>query len=261
MRDIFLEETQARIEESAEKAKSNIEQRLPKKFYKDVSVELRDGDHVLLLDGRGAKTPSRKPISLPHGELAESVAQEWRDQDELIDPRTMPLTRLVSAAIEGGQKSLDGQRDEILRYAGNDVLCYRASHPDELIARQVECWDPVLDHFTTAHGMKFVLTQAILHVEQPKANDAKMSDILAGFDLFGLTAVSSLMNLCGSALLPIAMAQGVISASQTWDAAHIEEDWNIGQWGSDSEAQERREMRRKEFDAGVSVLGFLHPRD
>lgn len=257
MRDIFLEETQSRIEDSAERAKSNIEQKLIKRFYTEVSVSAQDGAYRLLLDGRGAKTPSRAPLALPNEPLAQAVAQEWRDQDKLIDPRTMPMTRLTNAAIEGGAGSIDAQVEEILRYAGNDLLCYRAENPDGLVARQGELWDPVLDYFRDKHGLKFVLTQTITHVAQPRGNEAKVRVMLERFELFGLSALSSLLNLCGSALLPLALAHGAVSGDAAWAAAHLEEDWNIEAWGQDGEAQERRVMRRREYDAAVSLLGFM----
>lgn len=261
MRDEFLNQTQERIIASADAAKSNIEQRLPKRFYTEVSVEARDDGHVLLLDGRGAKTPSRRAICLPDAGLAQAVAVEWRAQTEFIDPRKMPMTRLVNAAIEGGVESLADQCAEILRYTDNDLLCYRAVQPDDLIARQEDLWDPVLTHFTDVHGLKFVLTQGILHVDQPPANVVKLGDVLAALSLFEITAISSMMNLCGSALLPLAVAQSVVSGGDAWVAAHVEEDWNIAKWGQDAEAIERREMRRGEFDAGVALLRFLRSGD
>ena len=77
---------------------------LPKRFYTDVSVEPRDGAFVILLDGRPVRTPRQSTLALPTREAADLVAEEWRAQKDLIDLSTMPVTRLVNAAIDGVEK-------------------------------------------------------------------------------------------------------------------------------------------------------------
>ena len=39
-----------------------------------------------------------------------------------------------------------------------------------------------------------------------------------------------------------------------WAAAHIDEDWQMSQWGKDDLALERRAFREAEFRAAVTVL-------
>ena len=57
----------------------------------------------------------------------------------------MPLTRLANSAIDGVAKTLDETRAEIARYAGSDLLCYRAEAPEALVAMQARPSIPVLD--------------------------------------------------------------------------------------------------------------------
>ena len=45
--------------------------------------------------------------------------------------------------------------------------------------------------------------------------------------------------LTGSALLALAVALGRMTPQQAWQAAHVDEDWQISQWGQDQEAAER----------------------
>ena len=42
----------------------------------------------------------------------------------------MPLTRLLNSAIDGVAHTMAETRADILRYAGSDLLCYRAEEPD-----------------------------------------------------------------------------------------------------------------------------------
>ena len=48
------------------------------------------------------------------------------------------------------------------------------------------------------------------------------------------------MTLSGSALLALALAAGRLDAEAVWGAAHVDEDWNLAQWGRDDAAMARR---------------------
>ena len=61
-------------------------------------------------------------------------------------------------------------------------------------------------------------------------------------------------TLTGSALIALAMARGALSADAAWQAAHVDEDWNMVQWGRDEMAMARREFRYAEFQAAATVL-------
>jgi chaperone required for assembly of F1-ATPase len=50
------------------------------------------------------------------------------------------------------------------------------------------------------------------------------------------------------------MARGALSADAAWQAAHVDEDWNIAQWGRDEMAMARRDFRLAEFQAAATVL-------
>ena len=45
-----------------------------------------------------------------------------------------------------------------------------------------------------------------------------------------------------------------INADTAWNAAHVDEDWQMSQWGQDQLALERRAFRAAEFQAAVTVL-------
>ena len=67
-----------------------------RRFYKEVAA----ADGKIRLDGRPVRTPARNVLVLPSEGLAQAVAEEWRAQDDRVDPRTMPLTGLANAAID-----------------------------------------------------------------------------------------------------------------------------------------------------------------
>jgi len=72
-----------------------------------------------------------------------------------------------------------------------------------------------------------------------------------------LAALHSMTTLTGSALLAIAVWKGELTAAEAWDAAHVDEDWNIAQWGEDAEAKARRARRWSEMDAADRLIRAL----
>jgi chaperone required for assembly of F1-ATPase len=67
-------------------------------------------------------------------------------------------------------------------------------------------------------------------------------------------------TLTGSALLALALHRGVLEPDQVWAAAHVDEDWNIEQWGVDDEVAARRAARLVDFKAAARVLRSVNAR-
>jgi chaperone required for assembly of F1-ATPase len=94
-------------------------------------------------------------------------------------------------------------------------------------------------------------------VAQPEAAAEAVERALAGLDAFALAAHHVMTTLTGSALLAFAHAGGRLTAEEAWAAAHIDEDWQIGQWGEDAEADARRDRRWAEMQAASRLLALL----
>ena len=241
-----------------EAARRGARPALIKRFYKQVSVGEREGGFAILLDGKPAKTPAKNVLALPSRALAEAVAAEWAGQGEHIDPAAMPLTRLAHAAIDGIAGSAEAVAAEIVSYSGSDLVVYRATGPEDLVAAQAKHWDPVLAWAGETLGARFTLAEGVKHVAQPEAAiKAVRAEIARYQSPFQLAALMSLTNISGSALLALALAHGRLSADEAWAAAHVDEDWNVKRWGEDAEAKARRAARRLEFNAAVRVLALL----
>ncbi|MGB3556744.1 MAG: ATP12 family chaperone protein, partial [Jannaschia sp.] len=116
-----------------------------RRFWTDAEV-VREGDgFAVRLDGKPVRTPAKAPILLPSRALAEGIADEWRAQTEMVDPLSMPLTRAANATIDKVMPQRAEVAANLAEYGGSDLLCYRATDPDALIAAQAAAWDPPLD--------------------------------------------------------------------------------------------------------------------
>ena len=226
---------------------------LPRRFYTDVSLGVSGPPpgHVILLDGRKAKTPGNRELCLPTAALAEVVATEWASQSTHIDPARMPLTRLVNTAIDGVADRRAEVAADVVKYAGSDLLCYRAAYPEGLVARQRWLWDPILEWSTTLCGAQLAVGTGLMPVAQADQAIQRLAAAVTPLDAFRLTALHVMTTLMGSALLALAVVQGRLPPEAAWEAAHVDEDWQIAEWGADAEATVRRERRWQEMQAAA----------
>ncbi len=239
-------------------AQANMRPEPVRRFYRNVEVREADGRHALTLDGRGARTPGRNPLAAASGPLMLRVAEEWARQGERLDPADMPLTRLLNSAIDGVARTMEETRAEIVRYAGSDLLCYRAGEPESLAERQRLAFDPVLDWAARTLGARFALTAGVTHIDQPAATLAAVNRAVERFeDPAALAALSVVTTMTGSAILALATAAGRLSAADAWRAAHVDEDFQNEIWGVDDEAMARRAARWREMEAAAAVLADL----
>lgn len=256
MRD-FLEDADKHRDDGYGRAQHHAKQELPKRFYKEVGVGTAGDGFAVTLDGKSPRTPGMKPVVVPSEALAKAMAIEWAAQREFIDPGAMPIVRLINSAIESGEDRNQAFRDEIVKYAGNDLLLYRAETPRELVAEQERLWDAALVKLARHFSVSFQPTIGILHQPQPAATLTHLHGALADETLIPLVAMVSLTGITGSGLLAVALRHRLLTPDEAWAAAHVDEDHNVRLWGEVAEATERREKRRKDYDAAASVLEML----
>jgi chaperone required for assembly of F1-ATPase len=235
-------------------AQAGMKPVLPKRFYKQAGVEERDGQFLLTLDGRTAKTPSKQPLAVSTRGLAEALAEEWQGQGGEIDPSTMPITRIVNSAIDGVAPRQAEVVDDLVRYAGSDLVYYRASEPERLAQSQDNAWSPVLDWAKDSHGARFILGEGVMHVAQPEESIAAIRKAVEGIKSpFALAALHVMTTLSGSVLIALAHAAQQLDVDQAWAASHVDELFQESVWGQDYEAMERRHRREAEFKAASRV--------
>lgn len=228
---------------------------LPKRFYTSVDIGEADGSFHLLLDQRPARTPGKNLLAMPSARAAALLAAEWEAQRTLIDPAVMHVTRIANSAIDHVSHARLAVIDEIVRYAGSDVICYRAGDPRALVARQTLVWDPIVDWAREDLGIRLNLAEGVMFVAQPAQSVERLRDIVLGFtDPLALSALHVITTIGGSLLLALAVERGRLSASEGYDASDLEADFTAEVWGEDAEAAERRRLRKIEFEAAAALL-------
>ncbi|MGH6811037.1 MAG: ATP12 family chaperone protein [Methylocella sp.] len=241
-------------------ARRDLNKALSRRFYKEVTVQQRDGNFVLLLDGRAVKSPGGYRLALPELAAARVLAEEWSAQGETIDPAAMPLTRIVYSAIDGVARELDATVDEIAKYAGADLVCYRAAEPRALAEAQAAAWDYILAFAREKLGAHFVRTEGVVFADQPEPARAAVKEAVERIANggpaapFALAALSVMTTLTGSVLLALAVAHGARAPAEAWTAAHVDEDYEMRAWGEDAEALRRRARQWREMEAAARLF-------
>ena len=228
-----------------------------KRFYKDVSVAPAENGFAVLLDGKAVKTPARNVLTLPTKKLAAAIAAEWRGQGDEVIATTMPLLRLANTVIDGIAANREQVIDAILRFGENDLLCYRAHQPPELVSRQRAGWEPWLDWAHRKHGAQMTVAEGLTHVDQTPEALAALRRALEGLDAFTLGGLHVVASITGSTVLALAVAAGEISGAQAFELSRIDEIYQAEKWGEDTEAVKRATALAHELDKAVELSAFV----
>src|ERR1051325_1432654 len=177
MRELFGDIFGTEPLDPTEAARRNMRPTLRKRFYENAAIG--DGPpYAVLLDGRVVKTPAGGTLAASSAAVAQAIAAEWNAQGERIDPATMPLTRLANTVIDGVAPNPQPVAEEVAKYLGSDLVCYRADAPEGLVAAQARHWDSVLAWTRAAHGARFVVSEGVMFVAQPEGAIAAVRAVI-----------------------------------------------------------------------------------
>ena len=219
-----------------------------KRFYKDVTVAPQDGGYAVLLDGRSIRTQGGgKPQIVPSEALARRLAKEWADQGETIDPARFVARDMADHAIDTIAPDPSTVVEKLLAYAETDTLCYRADPDEAFWHRQQEVWEPLVLALEQREGVRLERVCGIVHRPLKGETLDRLRARLVAMDPFTLAALENLTALAASLTIGLAALEPEADADALWDAANLEEDWQIERWGEDEEAAERRAHRRDSF--------------
>ncbi|GHF24627.1 ATPase [Kordiimonas sediminis] len=228
-----------------------------KRFYKTVIVVPADGGHKIQLDGRDIRTPKRSTVVVPSERLATAMADEWAAQEDTIKPEDMHLNRLANTAIDRVATQKDAVVDELVGYAQSDLICYRADHPKELVARQAKEWDPVLDWVRDTFGVDLKTTTGVLHVAQSDQDVQRIKTAIDALDAYEVSGLHALTTGFGSVALALACLREGRDFEACWTASRVDEDFQRDKWGADAEADAVRNALYSELKVADKYLKLL----
>jgi chaperone required for assembly of F1-ATPase len=225
-----------------------------KRFYKDVTSQATDGGWHVLLDGRLVKTPGKAPLLLPSQRIADAIAGEWAAQGDTIDTHAMPITRYANTTLDRVIPRRSEVVDDIAKYAGTDLICYRAQFPADLVGLQAEAWDPLVAWARRRYDAVLRVTAGVMHAPQPDATLAALRRAVNGTQSWALAPLHSAVSITGSLVIGLALLDGELGADTAWRAGQLDELYQIERWGEDAESAKARAARRADLDSAARML-------
>ena len=216
-----------------------------KRFWKTATASACEGGLTVTLDGKPVKTPAKSALIVPTLALAEAIALEWDAQVGVIKPDTMPVTRAANSALDKVAPQFAEVSALLAAYGETDLLCYRATDPQELIDRQAIGWDPLLDWARETFDAPLVVTAGIIPVDQPEPSTRALAHPLAAYGCFRRAALRDVIAVSGSLVLALAVAHGRLSPQEAWQLSRIDETWQNELWGIDEEAAELEAFKQE----------------
>ena len=229
-----------------------------KRFYQKAEAVPAAGGYGVVLDGRLVKTPGKRDLIVPSFALAAAVAAEWDAQQGEIRPATLPLTRLAGTTIDRSAEQREAIVRQVAHYAGTDLLCYRATRPPALAARQQAVWQPLLDWAVERYSAPLAVTAGVVPATQPVASLEAFAAAVAGHDDFSLTALHAATAACGSLVIALALLEGHLAAPAAFAASQLDESFQIEAWGEDKEQAARRAALAADIAAAARFISLLH---
>ncbi len=230
-----------------------------KRFYQNATVIEAEGGFTVNLDDKPVRTPAKQALLAPTRALAEAIAEEWRAQGETVNPRALPLTRLVSIALDLVEPRRDEVVAELANYAGTDLVCYRAETPPELAARQHATWQPLVDWAALSFDAPLTVTIGVLPVAQPTDTLKAFERAVATYDTPRLAALHLATAACGSLVVALALVEGRIDAEAAFQAAELDASFEIERWGEDMEQTHRRTALKIDIALARRFVELLAP--
>lgn len=174
---------------------------------------------------------------------------EWQAVQDEIAMSQLPLTRLCYGALDKSADEWAQARADIRSYASSDLVCYRAEGPGNLVQRQQEVWQPLLDWAASEFAITLTVTSGIIAVPQPETSLEVLSDYLRRLSPFELGGLHPAVALLGSTVIGLALFRGRVDAGEAVSASLLDELWQEESWGADEEAEIRRQRIRREIEA------------
>jgi chaperone required for assembly of F1-ATPase len=229
-----------------------------RRFWDSASPVPATAGFGIALDGRSVKTPAKRPLVVPSRPLARAIADEWEAQTEVIDPNTMPLTRIANSAIDTAAPQHGEVAGIVAAYGESDLLCYRAEGPAELAARQAAGWDPLLDWAARTLDAPLKVGTGVMFLAQPEPSLRALSGRVHALDAFDLAPCHDLVALSGSLVIGLAVLAGRHPVDTLWELSRIDETWQAEQWGHDADAAEIAALRAAAFADAARFHALRH---
>lgn len=229
----------------------------------DKATYIKDDDGFrIYLDKQLLRLPQKSILTVSNETLAKRIVDEWQNagckKGDIFSFDTLPITRIISTLIEKIKPDRKKYIDVLLPYVNGELLCYRAEKPKQLVNRQNQLWQPILQWIEEFLHITFRVTKGVMPIMQDKQTINKIKTYIMRLSDEELTFFAVIIPLLGSVVLSIAIFERKLSAQQGFEYAYLDEHIQSQIWGYDAEQQQRLNLIQKEINECVDYLEYVN---
>ena len=210
-----------------------------KKKIKIIIVEKNKGKYLIKINNNIIKTPEGNLIELPSMKLAKILLKDYELNLKTKNINIVSPIKITNTAIDKIKAKHNFYIDEITYNLNNDMICYFANSPVELVDLQNKDWIPLINYMKSSYNIELIYTSKLFSINQKPDSLLKLKNILNEINIFKLSAIYTLSQITKSIIISLALVNNKISAKKAFEDSNLEELYQISKWGKDEEAFDR----------------------
>ena len=202
-------------------------------------VQSKKGKYLLNINNKSLKTPDGNIIELPSMKLAKILLKDYESSFKSKPLNIVRPIKITNTAIDKIKPNNIFYINEITDNLNNDMICYFANSPVELVDLQNKEWLPLINYMESSYNIELIYTSKLFSINQKPDSLLKLKNILNEINIFKLSALYTLSQITKSIIISLALVNNKISAKKAFENSNLEELYQISKWGKDEEAFDR----------------------
>ena len=202
-------------------------------------VQAKNGKYLLNINNKSLKTPDGNIIELPSIKLAKILLKDYESSFKSKSLNIVSPIKITNTAIDKIKPNNIFYINEITDNLNNDMICYFANSPVELVDLQNKDWIPLINYMKSSYNIELIYTSKLFSINQKPDSLLKLKNILNEINIFKLSAIYTLSQITKSIIISLALVNNKISAKKAFENSNLEELYQISKWGKDEEAFDR----------------------
>ena len=202
-------------------------------------VQSKKGKYLLTINNKSLKTPDGNIIELPSMKLAKILLKDYESSFKSKPLNIVRPIKITNTAIDKIKPNNIFYINEITDNLNNDMICYFANSPVELVDLQNKDWLPLINYMKSSYNIELIYTSKLFSINQKPDSLLKLKNILNEINIFKLSAIYTLSQITKSIIISLALVNNKISAKKAFENSNLEELYQNSKWGKDEEAFDR----------------------
>ena len=211
-------------------------------LIKNIKIDIvqgKKGKYLLNINNKSLKTPDGNIIELPSIKLAKILLKDYEFSFKSKPLNIVRPIKITNTAIDKIKPNNIFYINEITNNLNNDMICYFANSPIELVDLQNKEWFPLINYMESSYNIELIYTSKLFSINQKPDSLLKLKNILNEINIFKLSAIYTLSQITKSIIISLALVNNKISAKKAFENSNLEELYQISKWGKDEEAFDR----------------------